>query len=48
MNIPERCKDCIFLKDIELTRNDNFGCMLGHSLSTALGCPNQEKINKYK
>lgn len=43
MNIPEKCKDCVFFQ----INNDNIiKCMLGHSLNLANGCPNK-KINNY-
>lgn len=42
MNIPEKCKNCIFFQ----INNDNIKCMLGHSLSLANGCPNK-KTNNY-
>ena len=41
MNIPERCKDCIFFKDNE------YRCMLSHNLDLAAGCPNKKKNNEY-
>lgn len=44
MKIPEKCKDCAFFK----TDKDNeFGCMLGHVLTLAAGCPNKKKDNEY-
>ena len=47
MEIPDKCKKCAFFKDINETKDNNFGCTLGHSITTALGCPNQQTENKY-
>ena len=46
MEIPEKCKLCVFFKDIN-NNDKKFTCMLGHSLTIAPGCPNQTKENKY-
>lgn len=41
MNIPEKCKDCAYLKYIYNDKEQNIKCMLGHPFSLAAGCPNK-------
>lgn len=44
MDIPERCKDCTFLKFLYKDSNEQFpACMLGHTFTLAAGCPNKRK-----
>lgn len=46
MNIPEKCKDCTFLRFLYKDEHEQFpACMLGHSLSLAPGCPNKKQSN---
>jgi len=44
MNVPEKCKDCIYLR-YNITENNNSipVCMLSHPFSLANGCPNKSK-----
>jgi len=44
MNIPEKCKDCIFFN---IKDNNEYRCMLSHNLDLAAGCPNKKKNNEY-
>lgn len=39
MKIPDKCKDCIYLK----LYKDYVNCMLTHPLNLANGCPNKKK-----
>jgi len=43
MNIPEKCKDCIFFN----IKDNEYRCMLSHNLDLAAGCPNKKKNNEY-
>lgn len=43
MNVPERCKDCAFLR-YTITDTESIPvCMLSHPFSLANGCPNKTK-----
>ena len=46
MNIPENCKDCVFLKLLYKDKHEQFPvCMLEHSLLLASGCINKKQSN---
>lgn len=43
MNVPDKCKDCMFLKYNIKTDNKSIPvCMLSHPFSLAGGCPNKK------
>ncbi len=50
MNIPNNCKDCIYLKIYTFNKTNikEPKCMLTHPLSLANGCPNKRKDSFYK
>lgn len=41
MTVPEKCKDCIYLRYIYTDKEQSIKCMLGHSFTLAAGCPNK-------
>ena len=44
MNVPERCKDCAFLRYVVTANNKSVPkCMLSHPFNLASGCPNKRK-----
>ena len=48
MTVPERCKDCAYLKYIYTDKEQSIKCMLGHNLALSAGCPNKLKDLYYK